>query len=168
MAKAILISIRPEWVKKILAGEKTLEVRKTRPKLETPFKCYIYCTNSGVAMGMWGKHGKVVGEFVCDKIDCVDIPYPAFMGKLDTHWTEDSGCTYYQLHRYFYHDMAYFWHISNLKIYDNPKQLSEFKGLCRVEADCCACSYYNYTKMDCDCRTIKRSPRSWCYVEELK
>lgn len=44
MAKAVLISIRPDWVEKILSGEKTLEVRKTRPKLETPFKVYIYCT----------------------------------------------------------------------------------------------------------------------------
>lgn len=68
MAKAVLISIRPEWVEKILAGEKTLEVRKTRPNMGTPFKCYIYCTKSGVAMGMWGKHGKVVGEFTCNKV----------------------------------------------------------------------------------------------------
>ena len=42
--KAVLISIRPEWCAKIASGEKTIEVRKTRPKLETPFKCYIYCT----------------------------------------------------------------------------------------------------------------------------
>ena len=44
MAKAVLISIRPEWVEKIADGEKTLELRKTEPKLETPFKVYIYCT----------------------------------------------------------------------------------------------------------------------------
>ena len=37
MSRAVLISIRPEWVEKILSGEKTLEVRKTRPKLEAPF-----------------------------------------------------------------------------------------------------------------------------------
>ena len=42
--KAILISIRPKWVEKIASGEKTIEVRKTRPKIEMPFKCYIYCT----------------------------------------------------------------------------------------------------------------------------
>ena len=175
MAKAVLISIRPEWVEKILSGEKTLEVRKTRPKLEAPFKVYIYCTagnlsyevNNGMMCNISG--GKlVVGEFVCDKIDCVDIPYPAFMGKLDKHWTEDSCCTYYQLHRYVYNDRAYFWHISNLKIYDTPKPLSAFKGLCKIKADCGCCPYYNYTKMDCDGRTIKHPPQSWCYVEELK
>lgn len=33
MAKAVLISIRPEWVEKILAGEKTLEVRNARPRV---------------------------------------------------------------------------------------------------------------------------------------
>lgn len=33
MGKAVLISIRPEWVEKILAGEKTLEIRKNRPKV---------------------------------------------------------------------------------------------------------------------------------------
>lgn len=163
MAKAVLISIRPEWVKKILAGEKTLEVRKNRPKLEAPFKVYIYCTagnlsykvNGGMVCNISG--GKlVVGEFVCDKIDCVNIPYPAFMKKLDKHWTEDSCCTYYQLHRYFYHDRAYFWHISGLKVYDNPLELTAFRkpefptGL-RYEED-----------------AIKRPPQSWCYVEELQ
>lgn len=163
MAKAVLISIRPDWVEKILSGEKTLEVRKTRPKLEAPFKVYIYCTagnlsyevSNGMMCNISG--GKlVVGEFVCDKIDCVDIPYPAFMGKLDKHWTEDSCCTYYQLHRYFYHDRAYFWHISGLKVYDNPLELTAFRkpehptGL-RYEED-----------------AIKRPPQSWCYVEELK
>ena len=44
MSKAVMLSIRPKWCEKIISGEKTVEVRKTRPKLETPFKCYIYCT----------------------------------------------------------------------------------------------------------------------------
>ena len=44
MNKAVLISIRPEWCDLIMRGKKTIEVRKTRPKLETPFKVYIYCT----------------------------------------------------------------------------------------------------------------------------
>ncbi len=44
MSKVVLISIQPKWCELILLGKKTLEVRKTRPKLETPFKVYIYCT----------------------------------------------------------------------------------------------------------------------------
>ena len=47
MSKAVMLSIRPKWVEKIANGEKTIEVRKTRPKLDTPFKCYIYCTLQG-------------------------------------------------------------------------------------------------------------------------
>lgn len=42
--KSILMSIRPEWCKKIFDGEKTIEVRKTRPLIDMPFKVYVYCT----------------------------------------------------------------------------------------------------------------------------
>ena len=59
MIKSVLLSIRPEWCKKILGGEKTTEIRKSRPNLETPFRCYIYC-----AMPV----GNVIGEFTCDRI----------------------------------------------------------------------------------------------------
>ena len=83
MSKAVLISIRPKWVEKIASGEKTIEVRKTKPKLETPFKCYIYCTMDhpyiSVSCGKLDKlnyrtntvgrcNGKVIGEFTCDRI----------------------------------------------------------------------------------------------------
>src|SRR5574344_1539917 len=44
MNKCVLLSVRPQWCELIANGKKTIEVRKTRPKLETPFKCYIYCT----------------------------------------------------------------------------------------------------------------------------
>lgn len=42
--KTVLISIQPKWCELILSGDKTLEIRKNKPKLITPFKCYIYCT----------------------------------------------------------------------------------------------------------------------------
>lgn len=95
MAKAVLISIRPEWVEEIANGRKTIEVRKTKPNLKTPFKCYIYCTNTRPFL-VWGDvfrgdwftefthlsgysraeadeiwnvfNGHVAGEFVCDNI----------------------------------------------------------------------------------------------------
>ena len=167
MSKAVLISIRPEWVKKILDGEKTLEVRKNRPNMETPFKCYIYCTNSGVAMGMWEKHGKVVGEFVCDKITC--LAYVGFTGlpeirlaaMKDGYMIDDSFdfsksfLTTPQIEKYLGGKDGYAWHISNLKVYDTPKQLCEFKGLRKTK--------FGYAPVE-----IKRPPQSWFYVEELK
>lgn len=47
MSKAVLLSVRPNWCKKILDGEKTVEVRRTCPVHGTPFKVYIYCTLAG-------------------------------------------------------------------------------------------------------------------------
>lgn len=76
--KAVLLSVRPEWCKKILSGEKTVEVRKTRPKLETSFKVYIYCTKTAegwlrtVPVQGWQRlDGFVIGEFTCNKIDTI-------------------------------------------------------------------------------------------------
>lgn len=78
MSKAVLISIQPDWCKKILSGEKTVEVRKTRPKLETPFKVYIYCTKTAegwlrtIPVQGWQRmDGFVIGEFTCYKIDTI-------------------------------------------------------------------------------------------------
>ena len=74
MSRAVLISIRPKWCQMIAAGKKTVEVRKTRPKLETPFKCYIYCTAGGIKsmpkdyLTESFERGKVIGEFICDRI----------------------------------------------------------------------------------------------------
>ncbi len=42
--ESVLLSVRPKWCELIANGTKTVEVRKTKPKLNTPFKCYIYCT----------------------------------------------------------------------------------------------------------------------------
>lgn len=179
MAKAVLISIRPEWVEKILAGEKTLEVRKTRPNMGTPFKCYIYCTNSGVAMGMWGKHGKVVGEFFCDKITRLThvgfsgLPGIRLAAMKNGHTTDDSfdfseSClTTPQIEKYLGGKDGYAWHISKLEIYDDPKQLKRFKPWNRE------CKYNDLGFAIPNCGTcqdciVKKPPQSWCYVEELK
>lgn len=188
MSKAVMLSIRPKWCEKIANGEKTIEVRKTRPKLETPFKCYIYCTmpdtrdphNILELHGVDGKirkaNGKVIGEFTCDQIidawwDYVPdaITREVTGGNLEA--LDGTGMTDEELFSYVGDSMrghCYGWHISDLRIYDTPKELSEFKTLCRVDADCCACPYYNYTKMDCDGRVIVGPPQSWCYVEAMK
>lgn len=157
MAKAVLISIRPEWVEKIANGEKTLELRKTEPKLETPFKVYIYCTagnlsyevSSGIFCNISGGR-LVVGEFVCDRIGIIwgggylKMPESAFAG---------SCLNMYQIDTYLDGKDGHSWHISNLKIYDVPKPLSKFKGLRKTK--------FGYAPVE-----IKRPPQSWCYVEE--
>ena len=61
---------------------------------------------------------------------------------------------------------GYGWHISGLRIYDTPKELSEFKPVCRVDFGCRACLHYDYAKMDCGEKVISRPPQSWCYVDD--
>lgn len=184
MSKAVLISIHPEWVEKILAGEKTLEVRKNRPNMETPFKVYIYCTagnlsyevNNGMMCNISG--GKlVVGEFVCDKITWLThTGFSGFPGNrlvaIDGYTIDGSFPIYksllttQQIEKYLDGKDGYVWHISNLKIYDTPKPLSEFSrpfenciGKVCDEYGCAYCENGGH---------IKRPPQSWCYVEGLK
>ena len=171
MSKAVLISIRPEWTCLILSGEKTIEVRKTRPKLETPFKCYIYCTQGSeklnvcdVIRTLYEANGTVIGEFVCDEIKTIDIPYPAYWTERHKRELDGSCITLQQVHSYLGSACGYGWHISELKIYDKPKELSEFM-------QCHKCEYYSGCKeheYGCDgIYKVKRPPMSWCYVEEL-
>lgn len=70
--KAILISIKPEWVAKILNGEKTIEVRKTAPKCELPIEVYIYCTKKE---DIWRIVRLDGDEFVCEKYPLNEIQW---------------------------------------------------------------------------------------------
>ena len=169
MNKAVLISIRPEWVEKILSGEKTLEVRKNRPNMKTPIKCYIYCTNSGVAMGMCGKHGKVVGEFTCNKVTNLFSNSRFWLNEDDVLQTCLSAA---EIRKYAGGaNGLYGWHISDLVGYDKPKELAEFHAWKK----CKSCSKSGYESTACiydeNCivpAVITKAPQSWCYVEELQ
>ena len=200
MSKAVLISIRPEWCELIALGAKTIEIRKTNPKLETPFKVYIYCTEpkrSGDIFLVGGEHpvqgnGKVVGEFICDNIsvyepefyegdnyyqeikmvledeDGVNYKYITSNKEEDPEDCDlcgNSCLTFDEIKKYIgkerFDFYFYGWHISDLVIYDEPRELSYFckpvecpRGLQKEE--CVGC-------WDCE---IKRPPQSWCYVED--
>lgn len=169
MSKAVLISIRPKWCEKIASGEKTIEVRKTRPKLDTPFKVYIYCTR-GVALGAWGKHGKVIGEFTCDRIDRLapaNEPYGIY--DIDDDYVLQTCLENGALWDYGHGTPLFGWHISDLKIYDTPKELTEF----HTWKKCKSCSKSGYESTACiydeNCMVpvaITKAPQSWRYVEE--
>ena len=110
MSKAVLISIRPEWAQKIMAGRKTIEVRRTRPKMDTPFKCYIYeCGN-----------GKVIGEFLCDEIININGA-----GRIPSDAAWPTCLEPAELHQYLGADTGFGWHISNLRIYDHSRDLGQ-------------------------------------------
>lgn len=160
--KAVLISIQPKWVKKIASGEKTIEVRKTKPNLQTPFKCYIYMTKAKpywfefVGGGkMRARNGMVIGEFVCDEITQFGNNFflPSML------WIEKEAClSGVEICKYLGEkESGFAWHISDLKIYDKPKELGGFNH------DTILHTRFNGYK-----EPITRPPQSWCYVEELK
>ena len=193
MSKAVLLSVRPNWCKLIWSGMKTMEVRKTRPKLETPFKVYIYCTGAGNWWQRFPKTGlqqmeeRVIGTFVCDEIYKIDrdsigfnftapsLSLPVY--TLPENNDEESNVkreelttclTDAELSKYLGIHPGYGWHISDLRIYDQPRELSEFQ---RATDPCDSC-HAEYTWECTDCKKwggdIKRPPQSWCYVEEQK
>lgn len=131
---------------------------------------------------MQARNGMVIGEFVCDRIICSQAYFDE-RGKnhLTNVFEEDikrTCLTEYDLWNYMAGKAVkanqmydgYLWHISNLKIYDKPKELSEFKRWNRTEENS-PCANTKWLFRDCkECAfcNIKRQPQSWCYVEELK
>lgn len=154
--KSVMLSIKPRWCEMIARGQKTIEVRKSSPKLEAPFLCYIYCTKTKNKWSLCDYEGAyenskgeivyaqqhIVGEFVCDYILGIT---PDTYGQREYFISDDdlnaSCLTTNDLWEYGSGKTLYGWHISDLVIYDEPRELSEYK--------------------------IKRPPQSWCYVEEV-
>lgn len=181
----IMLSIRPKWCELIASGQKTIEVRKTKPKCDAPFKVYIYCTKpskkyqtvsgcmvlnsdelfrlptgeikhgSSVEMMRYDNYttdnflnGKVIGEFVCDKIHSIHVPSDirycldfGIWSPLSEKVLNDACLTAEESLDYAGNkEFIFGWHISDLTIYDKPKDLGDFG--------------------------IKRPPQSWCYVEK--
>lgn len=193
--KSVLISNRPKWCGKICHEigkdengkpiyEKRIEVRKTAPK-EVPFKAYIYCTQDRKNLlpiehgkilqkvNFWENtdayygFGKVIGEFICDKVMFLT---PLGLRGFETReeilklicLTNDDLNSYGGL------KTLYGWHISDLKIYDKPKELSEFIKPCPYgDSPCQVCEYYSDYSGECR-NIITRPPQSWMYVEEVK
>lgn len=186
--KAILMSIKPKWVEKIASGEKTIEVRKSVPKCGTPFKVYMYATKTGERIFTKGDRvfeiarnltGKVVGEFVCDKI--YDM-FPFGMGsgvELNGRLVSSEefcgmAClTEKEIEDYIGIKDGYGLHISDLKIYDKPRELSEFWRPCPFKTedqdnDCIQCDAAADSDTGFVCTNrVWKAPQSWCYVEEL-
>ena len=195
--KSVLISIRTKWVEKIVKGEKTIEVRKTVPK-EVPFKAYIYCTkdkpylyrvdddnNFELTNTLRPKtyeyvkdyneqNGKVIGEFVCDKVYNLVNAFGGIMfadknlNQLEPQLFRDMSClTDEQTADYLGDKDGYGLHISDLKIYDKPKSIMTFYKPCPIKLgfkNCPCCEFYSTDTGFC-MNQIDRSPESWCYVE---
>lgn len=191
--KAILQSIRPQHCANIAAGIKKIEVRKTKPIIPTPFKVYIYCTkkkkpdeyynlifykdDNGICHDEKTGElcspldtGKVIGEYVCDYITTDFL-------------ISDTCISVEELEKYSGNKAIYGWHISNLVIYDKPKELYDFIKPCIDPYQYCQGCEHGYINYPSDVETyedlsgccfdtfclnrIRKAPQSWCYVEEV-
>ena len=167
--KCVMLSILPKWCEKIASGEKTIEVRKIRPKIETPFKCYIYCSYGNDRENyMLGMRGKVIGEFICDEV--YEWKYDYCDGvDIDDDLILDTCLDREDINIYAKGKTLYGWHISDLKIYYNPKSIMTFYKPCPIKLgfkNCPCCEFYSTDTGFC-MNQIDRPPQSWCYVEEV-
>lgn len=166
--KQILISIKPQWVERILSGQKTLEIRKTAPKEWTdylngktdkkpePMVVNIYCTKKDNGLRYWGYHmgGRIFAKFTLNEVEKIEwdgnLENPYFYTKTkEQEELLESACID-DLEPYMRGCEGHAWHISDLVIFDKPKELSEF------------CTYRKPSYV------LQRAPQSWCYVEENK
>ena len=189
--KSVLILIKPQWVEKIVNGEKTIEVRKTAPK-EEPFKAYIYCTkaksqwrfsnyegayeNSAGEIVYAQRH--IIGEFICDKVYSIKNQGNSFVvvneeQGVTNEIARQSCLEYDDMVGYLGNKDGYGWHISDLKMYDKPKELSEFKPICKFDGKDAICAlfcpnwkYDGGLFFECT-RKVTRPPQSYMYVEEI-
>ena len=181
--KSILISIKPKWVAKILNGEKTIEIRKTAPRefyyrgdpavKPEPIDVYIYCTKTIKPSSDydWGeftfddlpKLGKVIAKFTLREVERVKGPeyaiYESVQIVLSKACMDEESLEEYANQRPFY---AYY--ISDLVIFDKPKELWEFG----FHYDAEYCNGEGLMVKGRKFVSLQRPPQSWCYVEVME
>ncbi len=174
---SILLSIKQKYCELIANGKKTIEIRKTCPKIETPFKCYIYETKAinrnSIIVDLDGDmpttysrgRGKVIGEFTCDKIEKIKIFENGNIQNWNFHGLEKTCLSYEQIATYIgVNKTGYAWYIKDLKLYKIPNDITYYK-------QCHKCEYFelcNQAELSCSGEhTIHRPPQSWCYVRTM-
>ena len=169
--KSVLLSIKPNYCFYIMEQKKNVEIRKNRPSIETPFKCYIYCTKETsrdlvikdghgyffqkiprkVRGGMTESYianGTVIGEFICDRIEYLNMDSEGMFIQGNVYLEElglDACLSYKDVMNYTKGKRPYGWHISELKIYDKPKKLNDFYNYCYSGCDKCEFRSWDYS-----------------------
>lgn len=122
--------------------------------------------------------GKVVAKFTLNKVEEIDYEEYGcgdeddemfdwyFTKTLNTEELQEKSCLKrFEIANYLQREIGYAWLIDNLEIFDEPKELSEFRHICELkncEARDRACWYCGkHTK-------LTKAPQSWCYVEKLE
>lgn len=190
----ILASLKPYYYYLIGEKKKDIEVRKSALK-DLPQDIVFYMSKDEKSFAKipkefqekYRKHfGKIGIKVVCDKVDeykfhegltefnSMGLPSRIYGSYLIFTDEYKSMClSYDEVKDYGSRKTLYGWHISDLKIYDKPKNLSEFYRPCSYSGICYSCERFrpNGTPNDkpndfCD-GTITRPPQSYMYVKEL-
>lgn len=127
--------------------------------------------------------GKCIGKFVCDYVEKFSYDYSDGV-DIDDYTLLETLLAREEINIYANGKTLYGLHISELKIYDKPKELSDFivpsKSGCVNEGKCSGCIYFdkgNGFNIEDDCiapfctdeyKPLRRPPQSWCYARELK
>lgn len=181
--KAVMLSLRPQWCEKIFNGEKTIEVRKTAPKLETPFTVYVYQTKHKggnatvreVLNSVYGG-GKVIGSFVCDRITCCQAYYGESGEKHLTNLFGDevkrTCLTEHEMFDYIIgkdkkEGTGWLWHIAEQKLFDKPRGLGEFYTKCDKTGDC-ECEDCLHLQVVLSSYPCDDDVYTWCGVDNKK
>ena len=162
--KAIMISIKPRYLAKILNGEKTLEIRTKFPKCDLPIDVYIYCTKDKKYANLINRGGfltgMVVAKFTLNEIKTIytiHFPFEYFYKATDLtkEQLEQKSClSQVELDGYLRKRKGYAWQIDNLEIFDKPKEISEF-----------SIKVFPHRKDNLMTRYLTRAPQSWFYIE---
>ena len=164
--KAVMLSLRPQWCEKIFNGSKSIEVRKSRPSIPTPFKVYVYQTkhNGGKAivsevLNSVYSGGKVIGSFVCDDV------ITDFRGEHSDDFAKYALLSLDEQKKYGGNKLLYGWHITEPTLFEKPRGLGEFKHKIKVpwawQENGKAIGYFYKWQ------PITRAPQSWVYCETI-
>lgn len=193
--ESFLISIRPKWTASILNGKKTVEIRRTAPKdwvdyfsgktdkKPEPKTVYIYCTKNDNGLRYWGYHigGRIFAKFTLREVtqyitgNNVSKDSGYMFGDAEREGVYEKAClSESDIDRYCPDESFYAWHISDLVIFDRPRELSEFMppkwDKCGVKDknglfQCDKCPYGDWANVQCKWKPLTKAPQSWCRVE---
>ena len=122
-------------------------------------------------------NGKVIGEFTCDRISLIAYDGSGLSSTTNAAFSLATCLSQEEIVAYIGDKgRCYGWHIADLRIYDVPRELSEFwfpperycekefRGGCPCDQAADVNGEYEF---DCEWRRpLNHAPQSWCYVEE--
>lgn len=180
----VLASLKPYYYYLVGEGIKKIEVRKVEPKSKRWDRDVLFYMSKDEKsfakipkelQEKYRKHfGKVGLKYVCDKIIDISVVVRNCNEDCNKVYYNDeckgSCLTWKELQEYGKGKTLYDWHISDLKIYDKPKELSEFRKPCsdkyiKKYKYCQGCKHGLCADL-ADCwNTVNCPPQSMCYVE---